>query len=60
MDSFLDLMLGPMRMISDFYFEHQMIFNTIIVGLVLFKIFIGKKKSKSTGGESCVSQKVNH
>jgi len=44
MDSFLDLMLGPMRAISDFYFEYQMIFNTIIIGLVMYKLFFGKKK----------------
>ncbi|WP_164217749.1 hypothetical protein [Virgibacillus sp. YIM 98842] len=57
MDSFLDLMLGPMRMISDFYFEHQMIFNTIIVGLVLFKIFFGKKRASQQEGSPAFHRK---
>ncbi|MBB6449939.1 hypothetical protein HNR44_001917 [Geomicrobium halophilum] len=42
-DTFLDIMLGPLRTISDFYFENQMIFNTMIVGFALYKM-IGKRK----------------
>ncbi|MFS0561089.1 hypothetical protein AB1K91_10155 [Terribacillus sp. 179-K 1B1 HS] len=43
----LDFMLGPMRGVSAFYFEHQLIFNGIIIGGVLVKLFTGKK-SKQT------------
>jgi hypothetical protein len=56
-DTFLDFMLGPMRAISDFYFEYQMIFNTIIVGLVVYKLFFGKKKDNQKEGSN-VSKKV--
>lgn len=44
-DMFLDFMLGPMRGIGDFYFEHQMVFNTIVVGIALFAL-IRKRKGK--------------
>ncbi|GGN59020.1 MULTISPECIES: hypothetical protein [Oceanobacillus] len=42
-ETMLDFMLGPMRGISHFYFEHQMLFNMIIVGLALYKLFFTKK-----------------
>ncbi|GAB3804325.1 hypothetical protein [Virgibacillus kimchii] len=57
MDTFLDFMLGPMRAISDFYFEYQVIFNTIIVGLVVFKLFFGKKKVNHQEGDPNPVQK---
>ncbi|MFP7171414.1 hypothetical protein [Terribacillus sp. 7520-G] len=43
----LDFMLGPMRAVSAFYFEHQLIFNGIIIGGVSWKLFTGRK-SKQT------------
>lgn len=43
-DTFLEFMLGPFRSIADFYFEHQMILNTIIVGFALYKLIFNKKK----------------
>lgn len=47
----LEFMLGPMRGISDFYFEYQMIFNPIIVGIALIKIFTHRRKHKTTTEE---------
>ncbi len=43
-DTLLDFMLGPLRGISEFYFEYQLIFNTIIVGFAAYKLFFSKKK----------------
>ncbi|MGE6717566.1 hypothetical protein ACQKGD_09345 [Peribacillus frigoritolerans] len=40
----LDFMLGPLRGISEFYFEHQLIFNTIVIGFAAYKLFFSKKK----------------
>ncbi|WP_022794065.1 hypothetical protein [Marinococcus halotolerans] len=48
----LDFMLGPMRVIGEFYFDHQMIFNPIIVGAALIKILFGKKKAKNEPANS--------
>lgn len=42
-DSLLDFALGPFRSIGDFYFENQTIFNAIVIGGVLFKIFMLKR-----------------
>lgn len=46
-DSLLDFMLGPFRAISAFYFEHQMIFNTIIIGLAVYKLFTSTRKTEN-------------
>ena len=43
-DAMLEFMLGPMRSIGSFYFDYQMIFNPIIIGLALFKIVTRKNK----------------
>ncbi|MBM7600119.1 hypothetical protein JOC34_002510 [Virgibacillus halotolerans] len=48
-NTLLDFMLGPMRAIGDFYFEYQMIFNSLIVGFALYKLIFSKKK---VGNES--------
>ncbi|WP_173915503.1 hypothetical protein [Halobacillus sp. Marseille-Q1614] len=45
-DAMLDFMLGPMRGIGTFYFEHQMIFNTLIVGIAIYKLS-GKKRTSA-------------
>lgn len=45
-DGLLDFMLGPMRGISAFYFEHQLIFNSLIVGFAAYKLYFSKKKEK--------------
>lgn len=45
-DAMLEFMLGPMRSIGEFYFEYQMIFNPVIIGLALFKIIFGKNKKR--------------
>lgn len=50
-DLFLDFMLGPIRGIGDFYFEHQMIFNSIVVGVAAFTLF-SKKKAKQPNEQS--------
>jgi len=47
-DGLLDFMLGPMRGISAFYFEHQLLFNTIIIAIAVFKLFSKKKKKASS------------
>ncbi|MEK4803012.1 MULTISPECIES: hypothetical protein [Oceanobacillus] len=44
-DAMLDFMLGPFRNISAFYFENQLIFNSIVLGLACYKLFVGKKKN---------------
>nr|WP_245975344.1 hypothetical protein [Oceanobacillus chungangensis] len=49
-DALLDFMLGPMRGISDFYFEYQLIFNSLIVGFAAYKLYFSKKKE--TNNES--------
>ncbi|WP_209366792.1 hypothetical protein [Sediminibacillus dalangtanensis] len=41
-DSFLDLMLGNFRLISSFYFQHQSLFNAIIVGGTVYQLFFRK------------------
>lgn len=45
-ETFLDFMLGPFRLIATFYFENQVILNTIIVGIALYKILSNKKKNR--------------
>ncbi|MFG6147366.1 hypothetical protein [Halobacillus sp. B23F22_1] len=47
-DALLDFMLGPMRGIGDFYFEYQAIFNTIIVGAAIYKIFTAKRQETAS------------
>ncbi|RKD69714.1 MULTISPECIES: hypothetical protein [Sinobaca] len=47
-DTFLEFMLGSFRGISEFYFEYQIIFNTIIVLFVLYQLFSNKKQDQST------------
>nr|WP_245835772.1 hypothetical protein [Virgibacillus ndiopensis] len=44
-DTLIDFMIGPFRSISQFYFEHQLIFNSIVLGVVLINIFSKKKQS---------------
>lgn len=44
-DVMLEFMLGPMRNIGTFYFEHQVIFNPIIIGAALISILSGRKKN---------------
>ncbi|WP_188454882.1 hypothetical protein [Virgibacillus oceani] len=44
-ETLIDFMIGPFRSISQFYFEHQLIFNSIVLGAVLVKIFTKKKES---------------
>ncbi|GAB3056974.1 hypothetical protein ACFOU0_02940 [Salinicoccus sesuvii] len=44
-DVMLEFMLGPMRNIGTFYFEHQVIFNPIIIGAALISMFFGRKKN---------------
>ncbi|WP_018924609.1 hypothetical protein [Salsuginibacillus kocurii] len=48
----LDFMLGPLRVISQFYVEYQMIFNPIIVGFALYKIIQGRKKEQRSEEET--------
>ncbi|HZG73103.1 MAG TPA: hypothetical protein VEY51_16330 [Chondromyces sp.] len=43
-ETLLNFMLGPFRGISQFYFENQMIFNTLIVGIAVYKVMINKKR----------------
>ena len=52
MDVFLDFMLGPMRAIGSFYFENQVILNTLVVGFALYKLIFNKKKSAQSDLES--------
>jgi len=47
-DVFLDIMLGPLRVISKFYMEYQVIFNPIIVGLAVWQLFINKRKQQKS------------
>ncbi|MFB5661263.1 hypothetical protein [Alteribacillus sp. HJP-4] len=39
----LDFMLGPMRGIGSFYYEYQHIFNPIVIGAAVIKIFFNRK-----------------
>lgn len=45
-DTLINFMLGPFEVIGDFYFDYQIIFNTLVVGFALYKIGFSKK-SKS-------------
>lgn len=45
-DTLLEFMLGPFRSISEFYFHNQWLFNTVIIGAALYKIFTSKKKEE--------------
>lgn len=47
-EAMLDFMLGPLRGITDFYVEYQIYFNTLIVGLALYKILFSKKKTQKS------------
>ncbi|MDC3411927.1 hypothetical protein NC797_02550 [Aquibacillus sp. 3ASR75-11] len=44
-ETLIDFMLGPFRSISQFYFEYQLIFNSIVIGVGLVKMFSKKKES---------------
>ncbi len=46
-DQLLDVMLGPFRGISQFYIEHQLIFNTIIVGIAIYQLYIKRKQGRN-------------
>lgn len=50
-DQFLDAMLGPFRGISQFYIEHQLIFNTIIVGIAIYQLYMKKKKERNASAK---------
>jgi len=50
-EAMLEFMLGPMRGISDFYFENQAIFNPIVVGVAFIKIITHRRKSKTATEE---------
>lgn len=41
----LDFMLGPLRSITDFYFENQMIFNAVVIFFALYKLFVKKRRA---------------
>ncbi|WP_174614828.1 hypothetical protein [Virgibacillus ihumii] len=44
----LDFVLGPFwQAVGDFYFQHQMILNSIVVGAALCNIFFRKRKSEA-------------
>ncbi|WP_165769012.1 hypothetical protein [Virgibacillus profundi] len=45
-ETLLDFMIGPFRVISDFYFENQLILNTIVIGFALFQVIFKKKKTQ--------------
>ncbi|MFD1407490.1 hypothetical protein ACFQ49_04885 [Kroppenstedtia eburnea] len=46
-EHFLDYALGPYgRMLGDFYFENQVLLNSLVVGVALYKLF-SKQKKKS-------------
>ncbi|WP_199425890.1 hypothetical protein [Thermaerobacillus caldiproteolyticus] len=48
-EKILDVVLGPYgRMMGDFYVQHQMLTNTIVVGLALASKFYLKHKKLST------------
>jgi hypothetical protein len=48
-EKILDFVLGPYgRMIGDFYVEHQMLINTIVVAVALASKFYIKQKRSST------------
>ncbi|GAA0609618.1 hypothetical protein GCM10009001_28770 [Virgibacillus siamensis] len=43
----LDFVLGPFwRAVGDFYFQHQMILNSMVVGAALLNIFFRKRKTQ--------------
>ncbi|WP_181917235.1 hypothetical protein [Virgibacillus dokdonensis] len=43
-DVFLDVMLGPFRSFSKFYYKHQFIFNAGVIGFAVYNLFFGSKK----------------
>lgn len=46
-DQLLDVLMGPFRGVSQFYIEHQLIFNTVIVGLAIYQLYIKRKKERN-------------
>ncbi|WP_165767949.1 hypothetical protein [Virgibacillus indicus] len=42
-ETLIDFMIGPFTAISDFYFENQLILNTVVIGLALLQVFKKKK-----------------
>jgi hypothetical protein len=47
-EKILDFVLGPYgRMVRDFYVEHQMLINTIVVGVALASKFYFKQRKPS-------------
>jgi hypothetical protein len=51
-DAFLDIMLGPMRDISTFYYKHQLICNTVVISLSVYNMFFNKKNKEVRGYSS--------
>ncbi|WP_143415757.1 hypothetical protein [Geobacillus sp. E263] len=48
-EKILDFVLGPYgRMVGDFYIEHQLLINTIVVGTALASKFYLKQRKPST------------
>ena len=46
-EALLEFMLGPFQIFGDLYFEHQVIFNTIVVCFAFYKII-----KRNSGNES--------
>lgn len=43
-ESMLTFMLGPLRQITDFYMEHLLVSNSIVIEVILRQVFLKRKK----------------
>lgn len=51
-DIFLDVMLGPFRVISQFYFKNQLFLNTILIGLAAYNLFFNRSGNIQSDSKS--------
>jgi hypothetical protein len=46
-ETFVDYALGPHgRFLSELYMENQLLVNTVVVGITIFKLFCTKRKQR--------------
>jgi hypothetical protein len=47
-ETFVDYALGPHgRYLSELYLDHQLLVNTIVIGIAMYKLFFSKRKQNA-------------
>lgn len=56
-ETFVDYALGPHgRFLSELYMENQLLVNTVVVGITIFKLFFTKRKQRLSVETSTASK----